>query len=186
MITTPDTAAKVILLSPASSGTLTNPAPGTAFNLELQLQGFENARSISGYQVRLEYESGHIEFQYDRFLSDPLPYRQSKGIFDVEPEGASVDDAQSVDFVKHSQSGPDPQRGTVLYAVSKFKGNTVSVRNWTTVVKLPFTVRDLPAGAGSYDVKFRIAEIIAVNADGQPVQNVKIGSELNLKLVKTN
>ncbi|MBJ6359862.1 FecR domain-containing protein [Paenibacillus sp. GCM10012307] len=180
----PDAAARLGFSSPASSGVLTDPAPGTAFNLELQFQGFVNSRSIAGYQVRLEYDSDYVAFQSEKFLSDPLPYRQSRGVFNVEPEGAVVDGAQSVDYVNASPSVFDSQTGTVFYAVSKFTGNAVSIPNWTTVVKLPFAVRDVPIG--SRDVKFRIVEIIAINASGDPVQTIKVGDELNLKLTRTN
>lgn len=182
----PRAIAQLAFASPYSSGVINNPIQGDSFELELQLGNFTSSRAIAGYQVKVEYDADYIAFDNERFANDPLPFRQSAGLFNVEPAGVDVANAQSVDVVSSSVTNGAGGKGMVDYAVSKFEGSAVAIGTQRTVVKLPFIVGALPAGAGQHTAKLRIVELIAVNSSGDPIQSIKLGGELKLQLNKTN
>lgn len=186
-VTVPSTpAARLAFSSPYSSGMISNPEAGSRFQLELQLSSFTGSRAIAGYQMKLEYEGDYIVFDEESFVSDSLSYRQSAGLFNVEPEGVDVPNAQSVDIVRSSLASGAGSKGEVTYAVSKFDGSAVSINAQRTVMKLPFKVGALPAGAGQHTAKVRIVELVAVDSSGNPIQSIRLGGELVLQLNKTS
>jgi hypothetical protein len=152
--------------------------------LSVVLSGFTGSNQIYGYQIEVEYDSSRTTFDLDRFTAAQqlLNYRSGGGVFNVEPAGAAVSGADSVDHVRQIAG---ETKSSVIYSVTKFTGSEVEVKDETTVVKLPFVIyrpASLPEpGTATVPVTYHIKSITAVDADGNKI-GTAAGRDLTLNI----
>ncbi|CAH1204499.1 hypothetical protein PAECIP111893_02266 [Paenibacillus plantiphilus] len=165
-----------------ASGNATVTEMSLPVDIDVELGGFTNDKRIYGYQVVVEYDKSYSAFDYTTFNNPTtaLQYRAGGGVFKVEPEGASVSDADSVDDIRVLDANV---KSTVVYSVTKFKGNAVEVDGKKTVVKLPFVLHrsQAPNSQDAVPVSFKIVKIVAVDEQGNPIA-VSTGGSLTLQV----
>ncbi|BBH19332.1 hypothetical protein Back11_06770 [Paenibacillus baekrokdamisoli] len=138
------------------SGIAAMPAQGPLpVEMSVVLSGFYGTNRIYGYQVEVEYETSKVAFDQVKFA--PADYRNQSGIFKVEPAGATVEGADSVDDLRVIAA---ETKTTVIYTVAKFSGQGIALSDNTTVMKLPFNILN----PGS--INFHIKSLTAVDEQG--------------------
>lgn len=165
-----------------ASGNATVTGMSLPVDIDVELGGFTSNKRIYGYQVVVEYDKSYSAFDYTAFNNPTtaLQYRAGGGVFKVEPEGAPVSDADSVDDIRVLDANV---KSTVVYSVTKFKGNAIEVDGKKTVVKLPFVLHrsQAPNSQEAVPVSFKIVKIVAVDEQGNPIA-VSTGGSLTLQV----
>ncbi|QYR23449.1 FecR domain-containing protein [Paenibacillus sp. sptzw28] len=159
---------------------------GTSMPVELNLvlSGFTGSSQIYGYQIEVEYDSSRTNFDSEKFSAAQqlLNYRSGGGVFKVEPVGAAVSGADSVDHVRQITG---ETKSSVIYSVTKFSGGEVEVKGETTVLKLPFVIYRLASipdsGPATVPVTYHIKSITAVDANGNKI-GTAAGRDLTLNV----
>lgn len=160
---------------PNLTGTqLSVPQYGKQVDFNVVFNGFQSSQAIMGYQIEIEYDPALAMFDSDKFTSPEflVPYRGGGATgFKVEPEGATVVAANSVDDFRVLQDG---NLSKLVYTVAKFSGDATAVSDGSMMVKLPFFVHPFttePIGTVK-QVPFTITSIKAVDASGNTVAMV--------------
>lgn len=165
-----------------SSGNATVTGSSLPVDIDVELSGFTSDKRIYGYQVVVEYDSAYAAFDYSKFTNPQtsLQYRAGGGVFQVEPEGVNVSNADSVDDIRVLET---TGQSTIVYSVTKFKGSAVEVESKKTAVKLPFVLHrpSAPIGQNAVPVTFKIVKIVAVDEQGNPIATTA-GGDLTLQV----
>ncbi|WP_020616912.1 FecR family protein [Paenibacillus daejeonensis] len=150
-----------LVLDPAHNGSV----QGTAFTVNLELNGFTGSRAIYALQVRLAYDDEAIRIHEQALQgANGLTYRTGGGLFRINPGNSSSSAYDSVDEYNRFDNG-------FFYSLMKYRGQSAVIGSPTTLVKLPFLV-----GSATGQETIRIAEFIAVDAAGNPITGIQISN----------
>ena len=150
-----------LVLDPAHNGSVQD----STFTVNLELNGFTASRAIYGLQVRIAYDDEAVRIQEELLHgSNGLTYRTGGGLFRINPGNSSSLSYDSVDEYNRFDNG-------FFYSLMKYRGQSAVVGSPTTIVRLPFLV-----GSATGQETIRIAEIIAVDAAGNPITGIQISN----------